>query len=144
MQQGVQEGTMVLAAVSAGFQSLPSLPTSKVGPLALIPVWVILCTFWDPVGLSKELSCEAGSFSHCHFNPQGVFHWWFEALFPRAGALGCLVCLTPKLFLLVYLHVNVGPPAPPATALPAQSSSHCLATSPLCPAARLCPSYGSG
>ena len=29
---GVGEGTMALAMLSAGFQSLPSLPTSKVGP----------------------------------------------------------------------------------------------------------------
>ena len=27
-----------------------------------------------------------------------------------------MVCLTPQLFLLVYLHANVGPPSPQATA----------------------------
>ena len=30
----------------------------------LIPGWMGLYTFQDPVGLSNELSCEAGSFSH--------------------------------------------------------------------------------
>ena len=30
----------------------------------------------------------------------------FEALFPHAGTLGCAVCLTPQMFLPVYLHVN--------------------------------------
>ena len=34
-----------------------------------------------------------------------------EALFPHAGILGCVVCLTPQLFLPVYLHVAVGLPA---------------------------------
>ena len=29
---GVQEGTMLLAPLSAGFQSLPPLPTVKLGP----------------------------------------------------------------------------------------------------------------
>ena len=42
----------------------------------------------------------------------------FEALFPQAGALGCVVCLVPQLFLPVYLHANIGPPCLPATALP--------------------------
>ena len=29
-----------------------------------------------------------------------------------------MVCLSPQLFLPIYLHENVGPPAPPATSLP--------------------------
>ena len=32
----------------------------------------------------------------------------FEAFFPCAGTLGCAVCLTPQLFLPVYLYANVG------------------------------------
>ena len=55
--------------------------------LVLIPRWVGLCTFWDPAGLSNEISCEAGSFSRCRLNPQGVFNQGFEASSPRAGAL---------------------------------------------------------
>ena len=54
----------------------------------------------------------------------------FEALFFHAGPLGCAVCLTPQLFLPVYLHVNVGPPA---TALPTRSSSCHLYAHLLCP-----------
>ena len=30
-----------------------------------------MCTFWDPVGLSNELSCMAGSLSH-HHNPHRI------------------------------------------------------------------------
>ena len=63
-----------------------------------------------------KFSYEAGSFSH-RLNPTGVFSQRFEASFPCAGALGCVVCLTSQLFLLVYLPMNVGPPALPATIL---------------------------
>ena len=44
-------------------------PQSNWALLVLIPEWVGLCTFWDPVDLSNELSCEAWSFFHCRFNP---------------------------------------------------------------------------
>ena len=60
------------------------------------------------MGLSNNLSCEAGSFSCCCLNPTGVFNERFEASFPHAGALGCLVCFAPPLFLLVYVCANVG------------------------------------
>ena len=62
----------------------------------------------------------------------------FEALFPRVGTLGCVVSLAPQLFLLVYLHENVGPSDLPAAAtLPAWSSSCHLSEHPVCPS---CPS----
>ena len=41
----------------------------------------------------------------------------FEVLLPSTGILGCVVCITPQLFLLAYLHTNVGLPALAATAL---------------------------
>ena len=47
--------------------------------------------------------------------PTGVFNQRFEALFPCAGALGCVVCFAPLLFLPVYLCTNVGPWGFPAT-----------------------------
>ena len=40
--------------------------------------------------------------------PTGVFNQRFEALFHRAGALGCAVCLASPPSLLVYLCANVG------------------------------------
>ena len=40
--------------------------------LVLIPRRVGLCAFWDPVGLSNQLSCEAGIFS-CYCNPHRFF-----------------------------------------------------------------------
>ena len=42
--------------------------------------------------------------------PIGVFNQWLENLFPQVRTLDCLVCLTPQLFLPVYLTANVGPP----------------------------------
>ena len=49
--------------------------------------------------------------------PTGVFNQRFEALFPRAGALGCWVCFAPQLLLPVYLCMNVRPPPLLAAAL---------------------------
>ena len=51
--------------------------------------------------------------------PTGVFNQRFESLFPQAGALGCAICFDPPPFLLVYLHVNVGPQGLLAAAQPA-------------------------
>ena len=70
--------------------------------------------------------------------PTGVFSQrlrGFEALFPHAGTLGCVVCLPPQLFLPVYLHVNVGLPSLSATILahpspPATAFSRDLFTPP--------------
>ena len=109
--EGIQEGTMPLALLSAGFQSLPPLPTSKLGPSGA-DSWVVgLCMFCDPVGLCNDLSCEAGISPTATSTTTGVFNQRFEALFPCAGTLGCAVCLAPKLFLPVYLHANVVPPS---------------------------------
>ena len=58
--------------------------------------------------------------------PTGVFNQRFEALFPCTETQGPSVCLTPQLFLPVYMHLfrNVHPlwvlqplPCPPAAAL---------------------------
>ena len=112
----IRAGTMPLAQLSAIFQSLPLLPTSKLGPSGADSGWVGLCMFWDSVGLSNGLSCEAGSFS-CRLNPHRCFQSEVCDFISHTGALGCAVCLAPQLFLLVYLHVNVGPLAQPAAAL---------------------------
>ena len=50
------------------FSHFPCYPQANWALLVLIPKWVGLCMFQDPVGLSNELSCETGSFS-CHRNP---------------------------------------------------------------------------
>ena len=56
-----------LPLLSAGFQSLPLLHTIKLGPSGADS------RVRGLVGLSNELSCEAGSFFCCHLNPHGCF-----------------------------------------------------------------------
>ena len=110
---------MPLALLSASFQSLPPLPTIKFGLLVLIPVWVGLCTFWDPVGLSNKLSCEAESFSRYCLNRYRSFKSEaFEVLFTWLDPWPARPVSVPSCFFPVYLHTNVGPPSPPAPTLP--------------------------
>ena len=79
---GVLEGTMALALLSDGFQSLPLLPTRKLGSSGADSRVGGLCTFWDPMGLSNKLCCEAGVSPAAASTPTGVFNQRFEALFP--------------------------------------------------------------
>ena len=60
--------------------------------------------------------------------PTGVFNQRFEALFPRAGALGYVVCFTPR--RLVYLCVNVGPQGLPVVTLPVPFVPHSASLGP--------------
>ena len=61
--------------------------------------------------------------------PTGVFSQRFEALFPCAGALGCGSVSLPSCSSR-FLHMNVGPPGPPAAALPRALSSQLPISAP--------------
>ena len=100
------------------FSHFPCYPQAKWDLLVLIPMWLGFCNFLDPVGLSKELSCEAGSFSYCCLNPQGVFNQWFEALFFRTGALGL-----HSLFRFLFVSPGLSAHECGTT----QSANYCLA-----------------
>ena len=63
--------------------------------------------------------------------PTGVFIQRFEALFPCSETLGCVVCLTPQLFLPVYLHANMGLPSPQATTSRVRQPLPCRKSSPM-------------
>ena len=65
------------------------------------PLWV--CPMTSPVRLGVSPAAAR--------TPMGAFNQRFEALFPRARALGCSVCslLCSPPFLPVYLCANVGP-----------------------------------
>ena len=121
---------MVLALLSACFQSLTPLPTSKLGPSGAdsrVSGFVHSRTLWvSPMNCPVMLGVSPAAAS----TPTSVFNQWFEVLFPRAGALGCAFCLTPQVFLLVYPQVNVGPPAPPAATLPQVLSARSLSVPP--------------
>ena len=116
--EGTEREQWYLLHSLLAFSHFPCYPQAKWALLVLIPIWVGLCTFWDPVGLSKELSCEAGSSFTCSLNPQSVSISGLRLYFPMLEPWGCVVCFAPPLFLSVYLHANVGSPSPPATALP--------------------------
>ena len=63
---------MSLAYLSVHFQSLPLLSTSRLGPSGADSQVGGFLYFLGPGGLSNELSCEAGSFSH-HLIPHRFF-----------------------------------------------------------------------
>ena len=130
---------MPLALLSASFQSLPPLPTSKFGP--------------------SGADSQAGGFVYI-LGPWGSLLWtvlwgwefllplqppWvfsvrgFEALFPYTGTL-VAVCLAPHFFLPIYPNANVGPPAPPAaTSLSPPAATLLQVLSAGCPTLSLIP-----
>ena len=103
-----REGAMVLAPLCR-ISVTPSLPTIKVGPSGADsqvgrwsyarsrPLWV------SPINSTVRLGASPAAAS----TPTGVFTQRFEALFPRTGVLGCVVCFAPPPFLPVYLCMNV-------------------------------------
>ena len=128
---------MLFAHPLAGLSHFCGYGQANWALLVLIPGWVGLCTFLDPVGLSNELSCEAWSFSS-HHNPHmflspEVLRLYFPALEPWvAWSVLLLSCSSP---LAPHPHANVGLSGPPATTLPCILSTR---------AAPLIPSYQSG
>ena len=89
---------MVLAPLSAGLQSLTSIPTIKLGPSSAasrVGGWSCAHSrlLWvSPMNSSVRLGVSPAAAS----TPMGVFNQRLEALFPHAGALGCSVCFTPS------------------------------------------------
>ena len=130
---------MTPTPLSTRFQSLPLLPTIKLGLSGWAcarsrPLWVSPMTSAVRLGVSPAAAPT----------PTGVFNQRFEALFPCVGALGYTVCFAPH-----GLSVRKC-----GTAVSASGQTAC----PVCPtlhqsrqrdsslplAARLCPSYQSG
>ena len=90
-----REGTMALAPLSASFQSLPLLPTIKLGPsVAGSRVGGLVHTL-GPCGSSQRPPVRLGVSPAAAPTPTGAFNQRSEALFPRAGALGYAVCFAP-------------------------------------------------
>ena len=125
---------MLLAQLSAGFQSLPPYPTSKLGP-SVADSWLGGFAYvLGPCG-SLQLSCETGSFS-CHCNPHKflqpeVLKLYLPALEPWVV---CSVSLPSCSSWLILLHqLSPGHSPPP----PFWSSSHPLVPNPLHPIAGL-------
>ena len=122
---------MVLAPLSAGFQPLPPPPTIKLGPSGTPSRVGGLVHALGPCGSLNKLSCEAGSFSCCCLNPQGVFSQRFEALFPHTGTLGCEVCLLVHQLLPRLVSCSFACPTPQSATLlgpPAAALQRVLST----------------
>ena len=98
--------------------------------LALIPGWVCLCTFQDPVGLSNELSCEAGSFSCC-LNPHRCFQSEISGFIspswsPGLCSLSCSLVVPPGLSSCECRTVQSASHHQPLPCPPWSSSHHLL------------------
>ena len=132
-------------------QSLPLLPTIKLGPSGagsrvggfvhtLGPPWFSPTT--SPVRLGVSPTAAP--------TPTGIFNQRFEALFPRAGALGCVVCFAPRCSSgLSVRECGATGSASGQTACPFRPTLHQSRSchghvSLLCPGARIHPSYRSG
>ena len=132
-------GAMVLAPLSAGFQSLPLLPTIKLGPSGADSWMGRLVHALGPCGSLQWTLLWGWEFLLLVPQPPRVFS--IRGLRLYFPTLGCAVCFGSLQFLLVYLCANVGPQrlptslGPPATAL-----MWVLST----PAAHFRPSYWSG
>ena len=84
---------MALAPLSASFQSLPPLPTIKLGPSGAASPGGWVCVHSRMLWVSPTNSpVRLGVFHAATSTPTGVFNGWFEALFPHTGTLGCAVC----------------------------------------------------
>ena len=118
MGEGSKREQCHLLSSWPGFQSLPSLPTIKLGPSGVdFQVGGFVCVL-GPCG-SLQWTLLWGWEFFLPLQPlQGFSVRSFEALFSCAGTLGCMVCLAPQFILTVYVHANVGRPSPPATTLP--------------------------
>ena len=95
------------------------------------------CARSRPMWVSPRNSPVRLGVSPAASTPTGVFSPRFEALFPLAGTLGCVVCLDPQLFLLVIcmqMWDCLAHQLPPRLS---RSTNHHLAMSCLCPS---CPS----
>ena len=96
--------------------------------------WFCVCsrTLWvSPMNSFEKLGVSPVAPPTGFFSGRG-----FEALFPHAGTLGCLVCLSPQLFLPVYPHAIVGPASLPAATSPIpilQLQPCCKSSLPLLP-----------
>ena len=120
--------TVLLPGLSPHFQSLPLLPINKLGPSGAdsqVGGWVYVL---GPCGSPQWTLLWVWEFLLPTRLPQIFIAGGFEALVSCTGALGCVVGLAPQLFLLAYLHANVGSLGLPA--LPCLDSLHLQCPSP--------------
>ena len=120
---------MPLAWLSPCFQSLALLPTSKLGPSGADSSVGRLVYVLGPCASLQRTLMWGWEFLPLLQTPQVFIAGGFEALFPWAGSLGCVLCLAPQLFLSVYPHANVGLPALPVLPRPVLQLLPCWVSS---------------
>ena len=121
---------MAPAPLSTDFAT-PSATHNQTGPLWcwLLSGWA--CAHSRPLWVSPRTSpVRLGVSPAAAPTPTGIFNQRFEALFPRAGALGYAVCFASPPFVWVYLCTNVGPQALLVVRLPALFVPHSASLSP--------------
>ena len=114
----VQEGTVPLVRLLAGFKSLPLFPTSKFGPSGADSQVDGFVYIVGPCGSLQWTLLWGWEFILLPQPPQVFPVRGFEVLFSHIGSLCCAVCLAPLLSLPVYPYENVGLPSLPAAASP--------------------------
>ena len=130
---GIKEGTILLAELSAGFQSLLPLPTSEFH-LSGADFWMSRTLRVPPTDY-----CEAGNFSHCCLKPHKflqpeVLRLYFPVLEPWVvWSVSLPSCSSQFIHTQMWDHaVCQLPPCPPQSSWPGILSAS---------AACLCPSY---
>ena len=116
---------MLFTGPQLAFSHFPSYPQATWALLVLIPRWMVLCTFQDPVGPSNELSCEAGSFSYHHnphrFLPPEISRLSFPAVEPWVAQSVSLPSSSRFIYIQIWDLCILQPqphlPHPPAIAL---------------------------
>ena len=118
--EGDPRGSNGICSTLCWISVTPSTTHNQIGPLwCWFPSgWV--CARSRPLWVSPTNSpLRLGVSPAAASTPTGVFNQRFEALFPHAGALGCMVCFAPLPLLPVYLCTNVVLRGLLAVALPA-------------------------
>ena len=145
----VREGIILLVHLSASFQSILPLHSSKLSFVVLIPWRVGLCTSWHLKKPWNGLLCET-QYSPLLQPLQVFIGRSFMALVSCAGSLDCGVCLIFPLFSMFIcstawsinccLTTPVNQPLPHTLGMPPAASLLIIFTLTAC----LCSSYQSG
>ena len=109
---------MPLAQLSTGFQSLPPLPTIKSGPSSADSRVGGFVYILGPCGSLQQTLLWGWGFLPLPQSPQVFSLRGLRLYFPTLEPWVGWSVLLPSCSSRFNLHVNVGPPSPPAAALP--------------------------
>ena len=128
----MREGTMPLAWLSSGFQSLPPIPTSQLGHYDADPWWACVCsrTLW----VSPTHSLVSLGVSDAVATPTDFYSQRFLWLYVPMSEHWVAWSVLPPSFSSWFIHMQMWdcPVHQPLHRLPWSSSLY-LAVHPLCP-----------